>query len=332
MVILQVGVKQSSRLTQVGRPYQLPPVPRGLDPDTVTSAPDWQEAVALASQQAKQPLALGAALVRAWRGVSPSLADELCSQAGVSDDALPGALAAEQWSALWEQWQGWLRRVVSCSFAASSCPSTGRISVLGSYSDSVPNVLEAWHEQYSRALEWEQFLQTRQRLQAGVSAATQRQQRKLEALHAQGGQEDKHLQTSKLADLLMANTYRLVGGWASWLQPGTSGTAASRGSPFGARVGLLHLISSLNWCRWRPGMQQLEGLEDWDAPGSIVSVNIDSGKNAIETATRLYKAAAKQRRAVTAVIPMIEECQQTQGYLEEVSGSALPSCPIVRNP
>lgn len=52
------------------------------------------------------------------------------------------------------------------------------------------------------------WLQMKSRLERVVTQAMQRLQKKIESLRKQGGQSDRHLQTQKLADLLMANVHR----------------------------------------------------------------------------------------------------------------------------
>eukprot|EP00887_Chlorella_sp_A99_P006169 scaffold3.g6169.t1 len=275
----QVGGKQSSlRQVQVGGAYELPPPGPGLDPDVHSLVADWQQVVVQqAAQPGKQPGSLSAALVRAFRGVSPALVRELCSAAGVAENAAPGSLTGEQWGALWQQWQHWLERVCSGSFAACCCPNTGRMSVLGIYSQPVESLLELLHSQYSSAKEQGEFAAVRQQLQGGVGAGIQRQLKKLESLWRQGGQEGKHLETSKLADLLMANAHR-----------------------------------------WHPGMKSME-VEDWDAPeGTLVAVPLE-GRSAVDQATKLYKQAGKQRRAVQAVAPLMQQALQVLEFLQEVA-------------
>ncbi len=65
-------------------------------------------------------------------------------------------------------------------------------------------------------------MQVKQRLQRAVGTAVQRLQKKIHSLQKQGGQSDKHVHTSKLADLLMANVHR-CGWWQRGLGCSPSG-------------------------------------------------------------------------------------------------------------
>lgn len=98
----------------------------------------------------------------AMQGVSSSLARELLESAG------PGAVAAdeltaEQWDALWVAWGAWLDRVEAGRYTGTRDPATGRLSVLGSYSEGYESVHEMIDESYRCGLRLpcEQALKTR---------------------------------------------------------------------------------------------------------------------------------------------------------------------------
>lgn len=291
----QVGGRQSSlRQVQVGGSYALPPPGPGLDPDLPGSRAEWQEAVQRAAaaaeataaapdakqrqrQQQRQPLDAIAVLVRAFRGVSPALARELCTGAGVREGAAVAALSDEQWAALWARWRAWLDRLASGSFAACTCPETGALSVLGSYNDHpAPSLLRLLHMRQAEARESEERATLRRQMQAAVVAAAQRARRKLASLREQGAQEGRAAATAKQADLLMS---------------------------------AVHM--------WRPGMESLQ-VEDWDVPGSFVTIPLE-GRSAVDQAARLYKAAAKQRRAAAAVAPLVAEAEGAIAFLAEAA-------------
>jgi hypothetical protein len=65
-------------------------------------------------------------LVRAYQGVGPSLAAELCASAGVAPGAAPRDLAEDAWDALHAAWLAWLERLDSGSFAATLDESGSR--------------------------------------------------------------------------------------------------------------------------------------------------------------------------------------------------------------
>jgi hypothetical protein len=59
-------------------------------------------------------------MARAFHGVSPGLASEMCGAAGCDPHTSPSSLSDRTWEALWQQWQSWQSRVASHHFAATS--------------------------------------------------------------------------------------------------------------------------------------------------------------------------------------------------------------------
>jgi len=76
----------------------------------------------------KTPRANGVAAgcVRAYMGVSPALAEQLCVLAGVDALSSPSRLSEGQWEALYAQWRMWLERVDQGHFATCVDPMTNR--------------------------------------------------------------------------------------------------------------------------------------------------------------------------------------------------------------
>ena len=209
----QVGSKQSSlRQVYVNSVYALPPPAPGVDPDSCASLAEWQRVVTMAAQQlatgparsrsngsaGHSPGTLASACVRAFRGCSPSLMQQLCSTAGVPAEAAPADLDAAHWAAVHQQWQRWLERLQSGSFAACRDPASHAYSVVGAHAEPQASTLAMLHDYYSSAASEQQFEGLQQRLQRGVATAVQRLQKKLESLRKQGGDADEHLHTKKL--------------------------------------------------------------------------------------------------------------------------------------
>jgi hypothetical protein len=69
--------------------------------------------------------------VRAYHGVSPSLAEELCAAAGVQPRAHPSEVSDGEWGALHAAWRGWLERLESGSYAATLDEAGGRCVCAG---------------------------------------------------------------------------------------------------------------------------------------------------------------------------------------------------------
>ena len=204
----------SLRQVRVGSMYTLPPPAGGIDPSAVASEDEWRDVVCRAATLQASERApdmrptLAAGCLRAFRGVSPSLVQQLCSLASIPAEADPAALTGEQWAALHAQWQRWLERVASGSFGACRVPGSTAYSVLGACQQPEASVLEMLQAIYSAAAAGRQFEATQQRLRKCVSNAQVRLAKKIESLQKQGGAADKHLQTQRLADMLLANAHR----------------------------------------------------------------------------------------------------------------------------
>lgn len=200
----------SLRHVQVGGRWEPPPPATGLDPDACASAHEWREVLqqlAAAAPPDRAPT-LQQLMVRGFRGVSPQLARDIALAAGVPPDALPADLAAEQWAALHEQWQVWLQRLASGSFAPSCCPTTGAYSLLGAQPQAVPALLPFLSAYYTAEQRAEQFGGVKQQVARAVAAAIARLDKKIESLQRQGGEGDKHQQIQKAADMIMASLHR----------------------------------------------------------------------------------------------------------------------------
>ena len=105
--------EQQSRLRPIatGDAYQPPPPLQGEPPSPLESSESWQRRLQL------QPLALGAALMRSYQGVSPALVDQLL---GPQLAALPvDALGPGQWQALRQRWLQWLEALQQERFGFS---------------------------------------------------------------------------------------------------------------------------------------------------------------------------------------------------------------------
>ncbi|KAL4435060.1 hypothetical protein ABPG77_003885 [Micractinium sp. CCAP 211/92] len=208
----QVGQRMSSvRHVQVGGRWDPPPPASGLDPDSCLSLEEVRSVLCQLEEAApadRQPT-LAQVLVRGFRGVSPQLARDLAVAAGVPLNAPPSTLSPDQWARLHERWQGWLSALRSGAFAPSHCPASGAYSLLGTQPQAVPCVLPFLHDYYTAPQSADQFGALKQQLTRAVAAAVTRLQKKVESLQRQGGEGDKHAQTQRLADMVMANVYRI---------------------------------------------------------------------------------------------------------------------------
>ena len=99
----QVKPQQSRvRPLSCGDYYSVPPPASGRSPDVHESCTSWQRHLQLV------PLPLVKALWQGYGGISPSLARQLSSAAGIDATLCVTTLNKEQWQALYQQWQLWL--------------------------------------------------------------------------------------------------------------------------------------------------------------------------------------------------------------------------------
>lgn len=98
----------SVRQVQTGSVYQLPPPGLGLSPSPSLTLWEWR--ATLASVAANDPTRCGWAqcCVRAFRGVSPTLAAQLAAAAGCSSNTDVTTMREEEWERLYAAWQAWL--------------------------------------------------------------------------------------------------------------------------------------------------------------------------------------------------------------------------------
>lgn len=165
------------RPVQIGRTYSPPPAPPGINPDECSTEAEWQHVVTAAAQQlgassSAHTATVASGMVRGFRGVSPSLARDLCHAAGLAIDCAPAGLMAEEWSQLYQQWATWLDRLQSGSFACTSLQS-GAYSMLAIYPNKQDSILEYMRTYYAGFQGEQDFklVRTCRSLRARVDAA-----------------------------------------------------------------------------------------------------------------------------------------------------------------
>jgi predicted ribosome quality control (RQC) complex YloA/Tae2 family protein len=221
---------------QAGRQYQLPPPVNGIPPAAEEPLDSWQQnitraAALAAAEQAAAPSRKAAAAAaagpnstaaavpretvlagatRAYMGVSPALIEELCSIAGILAAASPDSLTPEAWQELHTAWQAWLEKLHSGNFTPSSCPATGKFSVIGSYSrphDSVHDMVEGYYRSLQAG---EVYAGLHQRLSTAVKQALKKARGRVKSFEQQLQAADEVAAVQKQADIIVANIYRCV--------------------------------------------------------------------------------------------------------------------------
>jgi len=195
-----------------------------------------------------------------------------------------GTLSTSDWRALWEQWQVWLDRLHSGSFAASSDDELTRYSVVWD-ADSIPHlarthdsVLHLLDAYYAEMQSEERHARLHQQLLSAVQSLHKKVCSKIRTFEAQLLDVSKVEAVQKTADMITANIYRIP-----------------------------------------PGASEVE-CEDWDT-GEVVKLALDSTKTAVEISKDMYKRARKLRRASDAVSPLLDAAFEELEYIEQVLDS-----------
>ncbi|GAQ80351.1 hypothetical protein KFL_000520210 [Klebsormidium nitens] len=284
----QVGSKMSSlRTLQTGSQYVLPPPASGLSPTDVQTLDDWADVLV----RVDQPTA-SKSLVRAFRGVSPTLAAELVSKAGVDPNKPFCDLTSEDRSRFFDAWKDWLERLEGRRFRPGIDSATGKYTVLaddpapepvqnGTHHGQAVNAPsgEGIHtmldEYYSTLYSGDAFGALKQQLTSKVRAALKRLQGKAKVYQDQLASADGAADVVRKADLLMAY---------------------------------------LHECPPRASEVTLNDFET----GEPVVIALDPDKPALAVAQKMYKRSSKLRRSRAAVEPLLEEALEELRYLQEV--------------
>ncbi|GBF97380.1 hypothetical protein Rsub_11027 [Raphidocelis subcapitata] len=248
----QVGGRQSSlRQVQQGRPYALPPLAGGVPPSAAEPLAAWRANVEAAAALAaaagggggggggdgssgegggegggsggggagaaagRQRPTVAGGCVRAYRGVSPSLAAELCAAAGVRTDAEPPALSDADWASLHAAWLAWLERLGGGRFAPRLDGAAGRFSVVGGPGAEFASAHEMVEAYYSRLQASEQHASLHQRLAAAARGALKKARARAAAFRQQLAAAADAPAVQRRADIIIANVYRIEEGASS---------------------------------------------------------------------------------------------------------------------
>ncbi|MGB0563729.1 MAG: Rqc2 family fibronectin-binding protein, partial [Spirulinaceae cyanobacterium] len=285
----QVRTHQSTvRTIETGQPYQPPPPPQGYIPRANEDFADWRDRIALL------PKALDQQLFKTYRGVSPVVARQLIHQAGLAPQQTTDTLDGAAWQRLWQQWQGWLQCLETCSFAPMVTPSgytvlpgiTGEAidgeavdgkTIDGEIGASVQTLLETY---YSQQWNQQQFQQLHHQLSQQVRNQLRKLRQKAQGFRDRLAQSEQADMSREQADLLMA-----------YLQD------------------------------WQPGMTEIR-LTDFTT-GQPRTIPLNPEKNAVQNAQALYKQHQKLKRSRAAIAPLLAATQAEIDYLEQVESDLL---------
>lgn len=195
---------QQSRLRPIltGQPYVAPPPLTAALPNHEISFEQWQQQVSVIPGLLRQQL------LKAYRGLSPALVQQLLADATLPLDIRTTDLTTEEWRRLFEHWQHWLDCLERQHFVPQFTPTGYRvIPPLGTQNPSTVSIHEILATYYQDQLRQQQTQQLQQQLYQSLQAQRQKLIAKIEGFRerlaaAAGGDRQRYL-----ADLLMAHAH-----------------------------------------------------------------------------------------------------------------------------
>ncbi|CAD7701530.1 unnamed protein product [Ostreobium quekettii] len=209
----QVGKKMSSvRQLQVGGAYGPPPQQSGIAPTRSVAMEDWREIIKrtaseLLGQSSDCSQAVGPAIIRAFQGVSPSLAEDLLARAGIDMSHPVKEVSDANWEAMYREWQTWTEAIANLQFVPTWEKETGRYSLLGSYSSKYTFADELLDEFYLQFLSGEEHAQLQQQLSSVIARQLKKANGKVKTLRTMAEGTAEADGTQKKADIIMANLH-----------------------------------------------------------------------------------------------------------------------------
>ena len=207
----QVSAAQSSlRTVQTGQPYELPPPLTGTLPSLQESQQRWQERVSLV------PGAISRQMLKAYRGLSPTLARSLAEAAQLDPQATE--LSKSDWQRLFESWQEWLQALETDQFTPGWTNSGYTVMGWG-ITKPAADVHSLLDRYYTDQLNGQAFQQLRHQLVQKVNSLLSKLRQKADTFEQRLQQSEQAELYRQQADLLMAHLHQ-------W-QPGMKAIALS---------------------------------------------------------------------------------------------------------
>ncbi len=205
----QVSSSQSSvRPIQTGQPYQVPPPMRGTFPKLEESFSRFRERVSLIPGELKRQL------LNSYQGLSPTVATEIITAAGIEPQTMTENLQDAAWDKLFLYWQKWLKMLEQEEFYPGK--TLKGYTVLGwQENQATDNVQSLINSYYSDRLNLEQFRQLRHQLQQKVTNCLKKLQRKADTFREKLHESTEADNYRQQADLLMAHLHLWKSGMES---------------------------------------------------------------------------------------------------------------------
>ena len=198
----QISSSQSRlRPIQTGQTYQVPPPLTGTTPKLDEAFTRWQERVSLI------PGKLQRQLLNSYRGLSPRVAQEIITAAGLCPSQSTETLASGDWQQLFTYWQKWLKILDSQTFAPGWLAEG--YTVLGwQKTAAVDNVQTLLNRYYSDRINRQQFQQLHHQLSQKLANILKKLNLKADTFRQRLQQSADAEIYRQQADLLMANLHQ----------------------------------------------------------------------------------------------------------------------------
>ncbi|PZO61211.1 MAG: hypothetical protein DCF15_00665 [Phormidesmis priestleyi] len=198
----QVSEQRSSvRPIQTGKPYVPPPAMHGPLPTLDEAFEDWRDRVALI------PGSLKKMLVKAYSGVSSSIAAQLILATNLPTDIATNDLSLADWQSLFRHWCSWLKCLNTETFTPGWLNrAQGGYTVLGiGMVQPAENVQILLDEYYRHQFNQEEFRRLHHRLSQRLKVLLAKLRQKADTFSTRLQQSDQAESYRLKADLLMAN-------------------------------------------------------------------------------------------------------------------------------
>lgn len=197
----QVNSKQSSvRTVQTGQIYELPPLLLGSSPSLTESMENWQKKVNLVTGE------IGKQLLKAYRGISPTIAHSLLRLACINPKQSNDSLTPEQWLNLYQQWQKWLTILKTQKFS-QGWTKEGYTVIGEGIIKSSDNTQQLLNDYYSYHSNQQKFQQLRHQIKQKLLNTLKKLSQKADTFTQRLQESDNADSYREKADLLMAYSH-----------------------------------------------------------------------------------------------------------------------------
>jgi predicted ribosome quality control (RQC) complex YloA/Tae2 family protein len=198
----QISSTQSSvRPIQTGQVYEVPPPLTGTTPKLEESFERWHERVSLI------PGNLQRQLLKSYRGLSPRVAEEIISAAGLSLKQTTDTLQTQDWQDLYSFWQKWLMALDYQQFNPGWL--NHGYTVLGwQKTESIDQVQTLLNRYYTQAVNQQQFTQLHHQLNQKLTNLLKKLNLKADTFRQRLQESADAENYRQQADLLMAHLHQ----------------------------------------------------------------------------------------------------------------------------